>query len=122
VRQFLKDPTHPAAATTERKGEPGQQTIGLPAFDDLDDEAIDEACAAGGLYRVDFMRAFNALRDWKPYYTSPQVPEDVQMDAERYRKIRQGSTWPCAFASHDAPEPLTGDDLDAAIDAARKGE
>ena len=53
---------------------------------------------------------------------APVVPEDVQMDAERYRKIRQGSAWPCVFASHDAPEPLTGGDLDAAIDAARKGE
>lgn len=62
------------------------------------------------------------LPDGTPLYTSPQVPEDVQRDAERYRKIRQGSAWPCAFASHDAPEPLTGDDLDAAIDAARKGE
>lgn len=62
------------------------------------------------------------MGEWLKANTSPQAPEDVQRDAERYRKIRQGSSWPCAFASHDAPEPLTGDDLDAAIDAARKGE
>ena len=34
----------------------------LPAFDDLSDEAISAACEAGNLYRVDFMRAYDALR------------------------------------------------------------
>lgn len=53
---------------------------------------------------------------------APAVPEDVARDAERYRTIRSGRSWPCAFASSDAPEPLTGDDLDAAIDAARAAE
>lgn len=52
----------------------------------------------------------------------PAVPEDVARDAERYRTIRPGRSWPCAFASSDAPEPLTGDNLDAAIDAARAAE
>jgi hypothetical protein len=37
-------------------------------------------------------------------------------NAERYRKLRDGQNWPAAFARHDAPEPLRGVDLDAAID------
>lgn len=34
----------------------------LPDFDALSDEAIDAACSSGGFYRVDFMRAYSALR------------------------------------------------------------
>lgn len=34
----------------------------LPDFDELPDEAIDNACAAGGLYRADLMRAWESLR------------------------------------------------------------
>lgn len=34
----------------------------LPDFDELPDEAIDAACNAGTLYRVDLMRAYESLR------------------------------------------------------------
>lgn len=34
----------------------------LPPFDEIDDEAIDAACTAGSLYRVDLMRAYNFIR------------------------------------------------------------
>lgn len=49
---------------------------------------------------------------------APVVPDDVARDAARYRLIRDGGGWPAAFAAHDAPEPLRGDDLDAAMIAA----
>jgi hypothetical protein len=44
----------------------------------------------------------------------------LKVDAERYRWLRFADRWPCAFASSDAPEPLIGVELDAAIDAARR--
>ena len=47
------------------------------------------------------------------------VPEQVHRmakDAERYRLLRDGSDWPAVFASHDAPEPLRGADLDTAME------
>jgi len=31
-------------------------------FDEIDDETIDAACVAGGIYRVDLMHAYNVLR------------------------------------------------------------
>lgn len=34
----------------------------LPDFDELPDDAIDNACAAGGIYRADLMRAWESLR------------------------------------------------------------
>lgn len=40
----------------------------------------------------------------------------LRADAERYRKLRDGQNWPAAFSRCDAPEPLRGVDLDAAID------
>lgn len=36
-------------------------------------------------------------------------------DAERYRQLRDGSGWPAVFDNSDDPEPLRGNDLDAAI-------
>lgn len=36
-------------------------------------------------------------------------------DAERYRQLRDGSGWPAVFDNSDDPEPLRGDDLDAAM-------
>lgn len=50
-----------AQAIAARAAKPVQD-VGLPCFDDLDDSAIDDACTAGGFYRVDFMRAWEALR------------------------------------------------------------
>ena len=41
--------------------------------------------------------------------------EEARKDAERYRSLRNGSDWPAVFASHDAPEPLRGEELDAAM-------
>ena len=46
--------------------------------------------------------------------------EAAQKDAARYRELRDGSNWPAVFASHDAPEPLRGEELDAAIAAQEK--
>ena len=51
---------------------------------------------------------------------APVVPDDVARDAEWFRLIRNGSGWPAVFAAHDAPEPLRGDDLDAAMIAASR--
>ena len=44
--------------------------------------------------------------------------EVARKDAARYRELRNGSNWPAAFAAYDAPEPLTKDALDEAIDSA----
>lgn len=41
--------------------------------------------------------------------------EACRKDAEMYRHLRDGSGWPAVFDSSDDPEPLRGDDLDAAI-------
>lgn len=41
--------------------------------------------------------------------------EGARRDAELYRQLRNGSNWPAVFASHDAPEPLRGEELDAAM-------
>ena len=46
--------------------------------------------------------------------------DTLRAEVERYRHLRDGSGWPAVFASHDAPEPLRGDDLETAIDTARK--
>jgi hypothetical protein len=61
---------HEPAQAAQGAGE----VMALPIFDDLDDEAIDVACTAGSIYRVDFMRAYTALRDWCPHYTVPEQP------------------------------------------------
>lgn len=53
-------------------------------------------------------------------YVDITTYEALRRDAERYRWLRDGSNWPAVFASSDAPEPLRGDELDAAIDAAMK--
>ena len=52
---------------------------------------------------------------WWRSEIAPVVPDDVARDAGWFRLIRDGSGWPAVFASHDAPEPLRGDDLDAAM-------
>jgi hypothetical protein len=41
---------------------------------------------------------------------------ELRKDAERYRKLRDGQSWPAVFACSNSPEPLRGADLDAAID------
>jgi hypothetical protein len=41
-------------------------------------------------------------------------------DADRYSVLRDGDNWPAAFANAQDPEPLRGDYLDDAVDAARK--
>ena len=46
--------------------------------------------------------------------------EEAQKDAARYRWLRDGSNWPAVFASSYAPEPLRGEELDAAIAAKGK--
>ena len=55
-----------------------------------------------------------------PLYTAPPQPrEPVRLDdAARYQWLRDSSHWPAVFAASDAPEPLRGSELDAAIDAA----
>lgn len=45
--------------------------------------------------------------------------DQLRAEVERYRHLRNGQSWPAVFATHDAPEPLRGGELDAAIDAAR---
>lgn len=40
----------------------------------------------------------------------------AEADAARYRLLRDGLGWPAVFASHDAPEPLRGADLDTAME------
>ena len=62
------------------------------------------------------------MADWheeqKQLLASLQDKAVVARDAGWYRLIRDGSGWPAVFAAHDAPEPLRGDDLDAAMLAA----
>lgn len=36
-------------------------------------------------------------------------------DAELYRQLRDGSVWPAVFDNSDDPEPIRGNDLDAAM-------
>ena len=45
--------------------------------------------------------------------------DKLRAEVERYRHLRNGQSWPAVFATHDAPEPLRGGELDAAIDATR---
>ena len=42
----------------------------------------------------------------------------VSQDAARYDYLRKGNNWPAVFFTTSAPEPLTGNWLDEAIDAA----
>ena len=46
--------------------------------------------------------------------------EAALRDAERYRWPRGARLWPACSASIHAPEPLSGEDLDATIDAGMK--
>ena len=41
--------------------------------------------------------------------------EAFRKDAEMYRQLRDGSGWPAVFDNSDDPEPLRGNDLDAAM-------
>lgn len=45
--------------------------------------------------------------------------DQLRAEVERYHHLRNSQSWPAVFASHDAPEPLRGDELDAALDHAR---
>lgn len=45
--------------------------------------------------------------------------DKLRAEVERYHHLRNGQSWPAVFASHDAPEPLRGYELDTAIDHAR---
>lgn len=45
--------------------------------------------------------------------------DQLRAEVERYHHLRNGQSWPAVFASHDAPEPLRGYELDTAIDHAR---
>lgn len=62
------------------------EVLALPLFDELDDEAIDEACAAGAIYRVDFARAWNALRDWRPYYSTSSPAQTAPVVHDGWRR------------------------------------
>lgn len=55
--------------------------------------------------------------DLPPLYTAPVVQPDDIKDAARYRMLRNGEYWPAAFYDHDEPEPLRGEELDAAMAA-----
>lgn len=58
----------------------------------------------------------------QPLYAAPVVQPDDLKDAARYRMLRNGEYWPAAFYDHDEPEPLRGQELDAAIDAVMAAE
>lgn len=45
--------------------------------------------------------------------------DQLRAEVERYHHLRNGQGWPAVFASHDAPEPIRGDELDTDIDLAR---
>ena len=90
VTELFKRGTQPA--TTERKGE----------LSKLSDLHIKLLMREAGFAKTRLSAAFRELallayREGAASHTSPQVPEGVQRDAERYRKIKQGSAWPCAF-------------------------
>lgn len=69
-----------------------------------------------------FLDGYDALPAGTKLYTAPIVQPDDLKDAERYRMLRNGEYWPAAFYDHDEPEPLRGEELDAAIDAAMAAE
>lgn len=56
---------------------------------------------------------------WSEYLACKAERDQLRAEVERYHHLRNGQSWPAVFASHDAPEPLRGEDLDAAIDQAR---
>jgi len=70
---------------------------------------------SGHVYTAAKVRAYGDARYQQGYAAGVAAGGK---DAERYRWLRDGTNWPAAFARHDAPEPLIGVDLDAAIDAA----
>ena len=43
-----------------------------------------------------------------------EVIDELRVDAERYRWLRDMDHWPASFDSHTAPEPVRGPELDAA--------
>lgn len=91
--------------TSERKGEPVGEVLWEKRF----------GCAAGQL--------FEPLPIGTKLYTSPQVPEDVQRDAERYRWLRDKGRYNDFRVEQEKPGWVTTHSavsLDAAIDAARK--
>ena len=45
---------------------------------------------------------------------------ELLRDAKNYRTMRDGEGWPAVFNSSDAPEPLRGTDLDAAMQSEAK--
>jgi hypothetical protein len=64
--------------------------------------------------------------DWKLHRAAKLVASlraevaALREDAERYRVLRDGEGWPAVFVSCDAPEPIRGAGLDAAIEQARR--
>jgi hypothetical protein len=77
---------------------------------DADLQAVRTRLKTGEYDGTDIMRAWIAIDELLL----------ARKDAERYRWLRNDQNWPAVFSSHDAPEPLRKDELDAAIDAAMK--
>lgn len=90
-----------------------------------DDEMVDAACDAGGLFRVDFVRAFKAAMLAAP--TPAEPPADVARDAERYRWLRDkcratgehwGGRWSLVIEGPCPDGDKSSGSIDKAIDAA----
>jgi hypothetical protein len=87
---------------------------------------------------TDYKDLIERLRSYARDYTSTTFHEDLVLDAadaiaalvaerdaavadaDRYSVLRDGDNWPAVFANAHAPEPLRGDYLDDAVDAARQ--
>ena len=116
-----------ASAALDRIGQIARQALALPTADHLPDVkkmVVDHFPDATKMIDSHTISAVVAECDMAILAKQPAtgVPDDVVRDAERYRFIRDGSGWPAVFAAHNAPEPLRGDDLDSAIDAAMRKE
>lgn len=75
-----------------------------------DDRFIASASPAAVLSLLDQCDKAEAERD-----AALAELEACRKDAERYRQLRDGSGWPAVFDNPDDPEPLRGNDLDAAM-------
>lgn len=72
----------------------------LPEFDSLDDDLIDAACSAGGLYRVDLMRAWNVLREARASHgQAPAQPETAATTAPTAQAAAHAGGEPVADGS-----------------------
>ena len=83
--------------------------------------AVRDGFNSGSIYHC-LSGRYKSTRGFRFEVAAPVVQPDDLKDAARYRMLRNGEYWPAAFYDHDEPEPLRGQELDAAIDAVMAAE